>query len=196
MVMRETRLEKPVKSIAKEISDLSAVHLNVVALYNMFTEENAKDRGMRFVCTSRPEYMQDVRGDVEAQCSEYGTITGLAIDEQTRVVRVRYASEKEAIKCKEALDGHVYDGRRMTVELERDPTVLHIHHSQCSPLPHRNNLRMICSVVFSSQSRRRRRSLSPSPFRMLIVPNMTVSLQLGKRRNAMIDLNPYHHFSE
>ncbi|KAK8806616.1 hypothetical protein WA588_003180 [Blastocystis sp. NMH] len=112
VVMRETRLEKPVKSIAKEISDLSAVHLNVVALYNMFTEENAKDR----------EYMQDVRGDVEAQCSEYGTITGLAIDEQTRVVRVRYASEQEAIKCKEALDGHVYDGRRMTVELERDPT--------------------------------------------------------------------------
>ena len=123
MVMRETRVEKPVQSIKKEISDLSAVHLNVVALYNMFTEENAKDRSEGGLWLLRSGYMQDMREDIETQCSEYGTITGLAIDEQTRVVRVRYTSESEATKCKEALDGHLFDGRRMTAELERDPTV-------------------------------------------------------------------------
>lgn len=123
MVMRETRLERPTQSITKEISDLSAVRLNVVALYNMFTEENAKDRSSEIPCFSHSDYMQDMREDIEAQCSEYGTITGLAIDEQTRVVKVRYASEPEATKCKEALDGHLFDGRRMTAELERDSTV-------------------------------------------------------------------------
>lgn len=179
MVMRETRLEKPVQSIAKEISDLSAVRLNVVVLYNMFTEENAKDRGVDILYLSRSDYMQDLRGDIEAQCSEYGTITGLAIDEQTRVVRVRYASESEATRCKEALDGHVYDGRRMTVELERDPTVCKEHHSQCSPLPRRKYLRMIYSVDFLSRLRKRRRSSSPSPFRGVFVPKIKILCNWG-----------------
>ena len=67
--------------------------------------------------------MQDMREDVEEQCSQYGKITGLAINEQDRTVLIRYSSEAEAVKCKSILDGKLFDGRRITAQLSKDEYV-------------------------------------------------------------------------
>lgn len=67
--------------------------------------------------------MQDMREDVEEQCSQYGRITGLAINEQNFTVLIRYSSEAEAVKCKNVLDGKLFDGRRISVQLSKDEYV-------------------------------------------------------------------------
>ncbi|KAK8804679.1 hypothetical protein WA171_006647 [Blastocystis sp. BT1] len=109
VVMRETTMPKQML-LENEMKELATAGLTIVTLLNMFTAENVADR----------EYMQDMREDVEEQCSQYGKITGLAINEQDRTVLIRYSSEAEAVKCKSILDGKLFDGRRITAQLSKD----------------------------------------------------------------------------
>lgn len=61
-----------------------------------------------------------MREDVEQQAKEYGNLTGIAINESEMTVMLRYSDEKEALACISALDGHLFDGRRIQAELLRD----------------------------------------------------------------------------
>lgn len=69
------------------------------------------------------EYMQEMREDVEEQCKEYGEIAGFAIDEKQKTVLVRYSSAREAKRCKDALDGKLFDKRRIVAKLSKDEYV-------------------------------------------------------------------------
>ena len=66
-----------------------------------------------------------MREDAEEQCAEYGQITGFAIDEQQKTVMIRYSTALEALRCKNALDGKLFDGRRISVKLSKDEYVRH-----------------------------------------------------------------------
>lgn len=57
--------------------------------------------------------MYELREDVEEQCRQYGVMTGIAINEIENSVLVRYSSEEEAMKCYDALNGRLFDGRRI-----------------------------------------------------------------------------------
>lgn len=91
--------------------------------------------------------MQDMREDVEEQCSQYGKITGLAINEQEFTVLIRYSSEAEAVKCKSVLDGKLFDGRRITAQLSKDAYVCLLIGSEYRHSRQSNQQRRtICSV--------------------------------------------------
>ena len=72
---------------------------------------------------NRIEYMQEMREDAEEQCAEYGKVTGFAIDERQKTVLVRYSLASEAKRCKDALDGKLFDKRRISVKLSKDEYV-------------------------------------------------------------------------
>ena len=64
--------------------------------------------------------MSELREDVEDQCRQYGMMTGIAIDEQQLLVLVRYSTEEEAVTCMKALDGRLFDGRKLAAELAKE----------------------------------------------------------------------------
>ena len=66
------------------------------------------------------EYMTDLREDVEQQAQEYGTLTGIAVNEMELLVLLRFSNEKEALQCFSSLNGRLFDGRKIQAELTRD----------------------------------------------------------------------------
>lgn len=64
--------------------------------------------------------MAELREDVESQCKQYGTMTGIAIDEDQCLVLVRYSTEEEAMNCMKGLDGRSFDGRKLSMELAKE----------------------------------------------------------------------------
>lgn len=129
MVLREMRVARQQPNRQNEtlaggrsekVEDPSHV---VATLYNMFVEKHVHDRRSSCTFLLYVEYMQEMREDAEEQCSEYGQITGFAIDEQQKTVMIRYSSALEALRCKNALDGKLFDGRRISVKLSKDEYV-------------------------------------------------------------------------
>lgn len=68
--------------------------------------------------------MFELREDVEDQCRQYGVMTGIAINEVTNIVMIRYSSEDEALACFNALNGRLFDGRRIEAEIVRNESVV------------------------------------------------------------------------
>ena len=64
--------------------------------------------------------MADLREDVEQQAQEYGTLTGIAVNEMELLVLLRFSNEKEALQCFSSLNGRLFDGRKIQAELIRD----------------------------------------------------------------------------
>lgn len=67
--------------------------------------------------------MFELREDVEDQCRQYGVMTGIAINEAENIVLVRYSSEEEAMTCFNALNGRLFDGRRIEAEVLKNESV-------------------------------------------------------------------------
>ena len=103
---------------------MSTNQLTIVQLKNMFTEENKEDRGNSIdIHMILLDYMFELREDVEDQCRQYGVMTGIAINEVENIVLVRYSSEEEAITCFNALNGRLFDGRRIEAEVLKNESV-------------------------------------------------------------------------
>ena len=68
--------------------------------------------------------MFELREDVEDQCRQYGVMTGIAINEAENIVLIRYSSEEEATTCFNALNGRLFDGRRIEAEISKSDVLI------------------------------------------------------------------------
>ena len=85
----------------------------------MFTDANKEDRSKYSLFLWLVDYMFELREDVEDQCRQYGVMTGIAINEAENIVLIRYSSEEEATTCFNALNGRLFDGRRIEAEISK-----------------------------------------------------------------------------
>lgn len=125
-IVKEAPTKLKSHAILSELKDLSSNQLTIVQLKNMFVDENKEDRSSYGGKSLFVDYMFELREDVEEQCRQYGVMTGIAINEVDNIVLVRYSSEEEAMKCYDALNGRLFDGRRIEASVIKNEFVTRI----------------------------------------------------------------------